>query len=141
MAALNFTLTRDFAWVAMGIAAALLVGLLLWRALRREVPPEEVERRRRLGVNGRGKLGDGEVTEIEQNTLFYSYSVSGVSYTAAQDLFTIEELLPEDRMSAIGPVLIKFDPRNPANSIVICEEWSGFQRGGRNGRTVRLAPR
>jgi hypothetical protein len=137
----NFTLTRDFVWVATGIATALVLGLTLWKVLRREVPPEEVERRRRLGVNGRGKLGDGEVTEIERNTLFYSYSVSGVSYAAAQDLFTIEELLPEDQMSAIGPVLIKFDPRNPANSIVICEEWSGFQRGGRNGRTVRPAAR
>ncbi len=141
MAAVDFMLTRDVAWVAMGTAAALLLGLVLWKTLHRKVPPEELERRRRLAVNQRGKLGDGEVTEIETSTVFYSYSVSGVSYTAAQDVFSAEALLPEDRMSAIGPVLIKFDPRNPANSIVICEEWSGFQRGGRKDRTPRPAAR
>jgi len=141
MAAVNFTLTSDLAWAAIGIAAALFLGLILWKILRRRVPPEEMERRRRLAVSRRGKLGDGEVTEIDHATVFYSYSVSGVRYTAAQDLFTAEELLPEDRMSAIGPVLIKFDPRNPANSVVISEEWSGFQRGDRKGRTPRPAAR
>jgi hypothetical protein len=141
MAAVDFTITRDVTWVSAAIAAALLLGVILWKILRREIPPEEVERRRRLAVNRRGKLGDGEVTDIESNTVFYSYSIGGVSYTAGQDLFTVEELLPEDRMSAIGPVLIKFDPRNPANSIVICEEWSGFQRGDRKSRTPRPAAR
>jgi hypothetical protein len=51
--------------------------------------------------------------------------VAGVGYTAAQDVRTIEALLPADRMSVIGPARVKYDPRNPANSIVLCEEWSG----------------
>jgi hypothetical protein len=34
-------------------------------------------------------------------------------------------------MALLGPALVKFDPRNPANSIVICEEWSGLGGGGR----------
>jgi hypothetical protein len=41
---------------------------------------------------------------------------------------TLEALLPEDQMSMIGPALVKFDPRNPANSIVLCEDWSGLRR-------------
>src|SRR5215469_4480651 len=141
MAALDFTLTRDVAGVAISIAAAILLGLVLWKLLHRKIPPEEVERRRRLAVNRNGKLGDGEVAEIERSTVFYSYSVGGVGYTAAQDLSAAEELLPEDRLAAIGPVLIKFDPRNPANSIVICEEWNGFQRRDRNSGTPRPAAR
>ena len=141
MAAVNFTPTRDVAWLVAGVGAALLLALILWRVLRREVPPEEVERRRRLGVNHTGKLGDAEVTEIDQGTVFYSYSVSGVSYAAAQDLCTVEELLPADRMSAMGPAQIKYDPRNPANSIVACEEWSGFQGRDPNGRAPRPAAR
>ena len=30
-----------------------------------------------------------------------------------------------------GPATVKYSPRNPANSIVICEEWSGLRAGGR----------
>jgi hypothetical protein len=31
-----------------------------------------------------------------------------------------------------GPAIVKYIPRNPANSIVICEEWSGLRarKGG-----------
>ena len=31
----------------------------------------------------------------------------------------------------IGPVSIKYDPRNPANSIVLSEEWSGLRTAHR----------
>jgi len=34
--------------------------------------------------------------------------------------------LPAD-LSAISPVAVKYDPRNPANSIVIAEEWTGLR--------------
>jgi hypothetical protein len=56
--------------------------------------------------------------------------VGGVGYTAAQDVMSLEALLPSHRMSMIGPALVKFDPRNPANSIVLCEEWSGLRGFG-----------
>jgi len=36
-------------------------------------------------------------------------------------------LLPADRMSMVGPASVKYDPRNPANSIVLCEQWSGLR--------------
>jgi hypothetical protein len=41
---------------------------------------------------------------------------------------SLEALLPMDRMQILGHVGIKFNPRIPANSIVICEEWSGIGR-------------
>ena len=140
-AAADLTLTPELVWVAIGSAAALAGVLVIWKVLRREMPAEEMERRRRLTINRRGKLGDGEVVDIEEGRVFYSYSVSGVRYAAAQDVVTIGKLLPADRASAIGPALIKFDPRNPANSILICEEWSGLQRGERNGRAAGSAAR
>jgi len=96
--------------------------------MRPRVAPEELERRRRLTINGKGKLGDGEIIDFEGASIVYSYSVAGVGYTAAQDVMTLEALLPEDQMSMIGPALVKFDPRNPANSIVLCEDWSGLRR-------------
>ena len=122
----NFVLTREAAELifAAGVVAG---GFLLWRFLRPRVTSEERERLRRLTVNGKGKLGDGEIVDFEGAAIVYSYRVGGVGYTAAQDVMALEALLPSNHMSMIGPALVKFDPRNPANSIVLCEEWSGLR--------------
>ncbi len=72
-------------------------------------------------------MGDGEIIDINGNSLIYSYSVAGVNYTAAQDATELRAMLPPDPMSLLGPISLKFDPRNPANSIVLCEQWSGLR--------------
>jgi hypothetical protein len=125
----SFTVTREAAELILtaGLAAG---GFLLWRFLRPRVTSEERERLRRLMVNGKGKLGDGEIVDFEGAAIVYSYKVGGVGYTAAQDVMSLEALLPSNHMSMIGPALVKFDPRNPANSIVLCEEWSGLRSVG-----------
>jgi len=110
-----------------------LAASLLWFYLRRKPTPEELERRRRAAIHANGKLGDAEVIEIEGVAVVYSYSVGGVGYTASQDVTVFEAQLPENTMTLIGPALVKFDPRNPANSIVICEDWNGL--GGRRRPT------
>lgn len=131
-----FTFTRELAALGLGLSAVIAVGgLLLWRSLRPRIAPEEQERRRRVGINDSGKLGDGEIIDFEGAAIVYSYSVAGVGYTAAQDVMVLESLLPADRMSIIGPAQVKFDPRNPANSIVLCEDWSGLR-----GRDPSPAP-
>ena len=119
-------LTFDPWSVGLGAAAALLIGALLWRLLRRKPTPEEIERRRRAAIHANGKLGDGEVIDVDGVAVVYSYSVRGVGYTASQDVSAFESKLPENIMKLLGPTLVKFDPRNPANSIVICEEWTGL---------------
>jgi hypothetical protein len=108
-------------------AALAAGGFLLWNFFRPRETAQELERLRRLEVNGRGKLGDGEIVDFEGAAIVYSYTVGGVGYTAAQDVMSLEALLPSNHMSVIGPALVKFDPRNPANSIVLCEEWSGLR--------------
>ena len=40
----------------------------------------------------------------------------------------LREFLPADLSTLIGPVTLKFMPKNPFDSIVICEEWSGFRK-------------
>jgi hypothetical protein len=125
----SFTLTREVAGLVL-TAAVVAAGFLLWKFLRPRVTPEELERSRRLLVNGKGKLGDGEIVDFEGAAIVYSYMVGGVGYTAAQDVMSLEALLPSNHMSMIGPALVKFDPRNPANSIVLCEEWSGLRGAG-----------
>ena len=122
----SFTVTRELAGLIL-TAALVAGGFLLWTFFRPQVTPEERERLRRLRVNGSGKLGDGEIVDFEGAAIVYSYTVGGVGYTAAQDVMSLQALLPSNPMSVIGPALVKFDPRNPANSIVLCEEWSGLR--------------
>jgi hypothetical protein len=115
-------------WAAALVFVILLGGgFVAWRYLRRRPTPEEIERLRRLAIHRNGKMGDGEIVDVEGVSIVYSYSVAGVVYTASQDTTTLKEKLPPDRMSMVGPVSVKFHPRNPANSIVLCEEWSGLR--------------
>lgn len=72
-------------------------------------------------------MGDAEVVDVDGTSIAYSYSVAGVIYTTTQDASSLADLLPVDRMLMVGPVMVKFDPRNPANSIILCEEWSGLR--------------
>ena len=116
------------AWVVvLAIVAAVLivVGLLILYQIRRG--PKDKEKRRRQSVNLYGRLGDATITEVLENTIFYSYSVGGVTYTASQDISQLQEQMPADWEKLIGPVSLKYAPRNPANSIIVCEEWSGLR--------------
>jgi len=74
-------------------------------------------------------MGDGEIIDVETASalIVYSYSVAGVIYTASQDMVALQSFLPQDVMTMVGPVSVKFDPRNPANSMVLCEDWSGLR--------------
>jgi hypothetical protein len=112
-----------------GLMALAGAGLLARRLLKRKLTPEEVERLRRLDIYRQGKLGDGEIVDVdpERPLIMYSYSVAGVGYTVAQEVAALRAMLPDDPMSMLGPVSIKFKPHNPANSIVLCEEWSGLR--------------
>jgi hypothetical protein len=113
--------------VAAGILLAAAAYVI--RTHRKRPAPAELERRRRGQLYREGKMGDGEIVDVEteSSAIVYSYSVAGVVYTASQDLTALQTSLPPDVMTMVGPVSVKFDPRNPANSIVICEEWSGLR--------------
>jgi hypothetical protein len=117
-------------WISLGmgtVVALSAAGFLVWRMFRHQPSPEEVERGRRAMIHNKGKIGDGEIVDVDGAVIVYSYSVGGVGYTVAQDASAMESLLPEDRMRLVGPASVRFDPRNPPNSIVLCEEWSGLR--------------
>jgi hypothetical protein len=106
------------------LATGAILGFRAWR--RSRITAEERERRRREALAARGKMADAELAEIRDDVLFYSYGVRGVEYTASQDVTMLQDFLPQD-YSAVGPVSVKYDPRNPANSIVVAEQWSGLR--------------
>ncbi len=111
----------------LALLAAILVGFAIWIVLRLKATPEKRERKRRLAVNERGRLGDGTISDVAENALFYSYSVRGVIYNASQDISTLRDIVSDDPALLIGHVTLKYATNNPANSIVVCEEWSGLR--------------
>ena len=109
------------------IAVLAVVGFRHWKASR--VTAEERERRRRAMLAARGKMGDAVLVEIREDLVFFTYSVRGVEYTASQDISKLKEQVPQD-LSALLAVGVKYLPKNPANSIVLAEEWSGLRQAG-----------
>jgi hypothetical protein len=111
--------------------AALLVGVaaaLAWRAWKAgRVTPEERERRRRADLAAYGKMGDATLVDYRGNDLFYSYLVGGVEYTACQDVSSLQDRMPTN-VAIEGSVSVKYDARNPANSIVVAERWTGLRK-------------
>jgi hypothetical protein len=106
------------------IASFAVVGYRAWKASR--VTPEERERRRRALLVSRGKMGDAVLVEVRDELLFFTYDVRGVEYTASQDISSLKNLVPQD-LSSIGAVAVRYLPENPANSIVLAEDWTGLR--------------
>lgn len=120
-----------------GIASAVvLLALLLVMVLRSFRPsPEEQERRRREQLTSIGRITTGELLEARTlkgdesysptpEVLLYSYRLAGVTYSCAQD---VSELPDRVRGFSIeGPVQVRYDPRNPCNSVLVSESWSGL---------------
>jgi hypothetical protein len=99
----------------------------MWRAVRSRLTPERREQRRRLDINLNGRLGDALLTECHENTLYYTYEVRGVQYAASQDVSSLHGHLPDAPERLGGMVNMKYAAQNPANSILVCEEWSGLR--------------
>jgi hypothetical protein len=127
-------------YTILALAAAGLIAAGILIAPRRRTTPEKREQRRRLQIHATGRLGDALVIETEQNLLYYSYSIRGVQYTASQDVGTLRDRLPEDLSRLIGPCGMKYVSNNPANSILLCEEWSGLRLPAGPSHTVAAAP-
>ncbi len=104
-----------------------LIALAIFIVLRVHGTPEKRERQRRLAVNRLGRLGDALITEATETALYYSYSVRGVQYAASQDITSLRDHLPGAPDRLMGVANLKYAPKNPANSILICEEWSGLR--------------
>lgn len=111
----------------MALLAALLIAAAVWIGYNKRNSPERREQNRRLFVNREGRLGDAMIIDVIDDTLVYQYQVNGVSYTGSQDVSALRQLLPAGIDRLIGQVAIKYTLRNPANSIVLCEVWSGLR--------------
>jgi len=110
----------------LAVLLAAILGVIAWRRWQhRRVTPEEREQRRRAYLASSGKMGDATLVEIHDDLVFYTYAVRGVEYTASQDISKLAQKVPAD-LSNAPAVSVKYDPKNPANSIILAEEWSGL---------------
>ncbi|MGH9715100.1 MAG: hypothetical protein ACRD5M_17535 [Candidatus Acidiferrales bacterium] len=134
-----------------GLAVLVIVGIIFWLRRKPEDPNEE-ERQRRAYLNRVGRIVEGQVLEVvdhphgasgvkpagllskrpaalangTQKLLYYTYSISGVTYETAQDITGLEEQAHLGGVVAGQPASVKFDPSNPSNSILLADDWSGL---------------
>ena len=88
---------------------------------RRNKPDPEIARRDLLLKAGR--LGEATVLEINSDAdgnelLSYCYTIGGVDYETVQRL-DIEQLSRKDTYLPGSRVDMRYDPRRPANSLVV----------------------
>lgn len=115
----------DFALLGSAVAAALLaVSLFVYSRSRRRGDPEALRRAR---IDAAGRFIEGMATDVQSGVVYYRWSWRGVQYEASQDLRSLSHLLPESDDVLIGPVTVKFLAKDPSNSIVMSERWSGFR--------------
>ncbi|MGC9969541.1 MAG: hypothetical protein ABSE56_03010 [Bryobacteraceae bacterium] len=129
-------------WVAFLAGLAAAASVAAWIMPRKRVTPAERERRRRLTVSARGRVGSATITDFHDGVLSYTYTVGGVEHSATQDVSTLADLLPGNPATLISqPASLKYLRRNPANSIVLAEDWSGvrFRRVSGAAESIRGA--
>lgn len=125
----------EAAIAASGIALAIGAWLLL---RRKPEPPEERERRRRAHLSLTGRIIDGIVLDASAredeggdpaaaDLIFYQYEIAGVTYESSQEVTHLRDHVDLRNCRVDLPASVRYDAKNPANSIVISESWNGLR--------------
>jgi hypothetical protein len=125
---------RLYTLVLGTIGLAIAVYALL---RRKSKSAEDVEHERRNWLNTVGRITDGTVIDVQEITtdtnrpatmLIYQYDVAGVSYEASQDVTYLRQWINLHSCRLGLPTSVKYDSRNPGNSMVIAEGWMGLRQ-------------
>jgi len=120
------------------VVCAVGVAFASYALLRRKPKTaEELERERRGWLNTVGRITDGTVIDVQEisnhgqrdaTMLIYQYDVAGVSYEASQDVTYLRQWINLHSCRLGLPTSVKYDSRNPGNSMVISEGWIGLRQ-------------
>jgi hypothetical protein len=135
--------------VFLALTGATALGAWTW--LRGRKSPEEKERLRRDFLVQHGRLIDGTVLDYTDHEvpvhdhkifrkseplplrkiriLHFQYEIAGVLYEGGQDVSFLPEVSEQLTLdgSCLGmPASIRYHVPNPANSIVVAENWNGL---------------
>lgn len=123
--------------LAAAAAIPTAAGLTVWWVLSHRKSTEEMERERRDYLVRQGRIIDGTILDWAEahavsgpGTLIYRYDIAGVTYECAQDLTWLEDAVKVDTSCLGMPVSVRYDSKNPGNSIVVAETWSGLRQPG-----------
>jgi hypothetical protein len=119
----------------MAAGLAVVLGIIWLYAVLTRPTAFEVERRRREELATKGRITDGVILDARTLTnqdsisptpevLVYSYSLAGLTYNCAQDVSSLPDRVLGFRIDQA--VQVRYDPRNPGNSILVSESWSGL---------------
>ena len=121
----------------IGIAASIVVAIavIVFVVYTRRPTAFEIERRRREELALHGRITDGVIVDARTlngedsisptpEVLVYSYSLAGLTYNCAQDVSSLPDRVRGFRIDQ--SVQVRYDPRNPGNSILVSESWTGL---------------
>ena len=120
--------------IVLGMSGLALASYAMLR--RKPKNPDQIELERRTWLNSVGRITDGTVIDVQEITteanrpatmLIYKYDVAGVSYEASQDVTYLRQWINLHSCRLGVPTSVKYDSRNPGNSMVIAEGWVGLR--------------
>jgi hypothetical protein len=121
--------------IALGVIGLAAASYALLR--RKPKNANAVELERRTWLNRVGRITDGTVIDVQEvatdvnrpaTMLIYQYDVAGVSYEASQDVTYLRQWINLHSCRLGLPTSVKYDARNPGNSMVIAEGWMGLRQ-------------
>jgi hypothetical protein len=130
---------------AVAFSVVATVGVVTYIFWNRRPSAEEIERQRREFLATRGRITDAmlidtgldrrsdtettalNIEDSPPDVLRYQYKVAGVGYESLQDVARLPEHVRHLRVDL--PIQVRYDPKNPGNSIVVAESWSGLRVG------------
>jgi hypothetical protein len=124
-----------YSLVAAGTVIAVGASALL---RRKPKSAADLERERRSLIDTIGRITDGTVIDVQELApvdgqhgavlLIYKYDVAGVSYECSQDVTYLRQWINLHSCRLGLHTSVKYDPRNPGNSLVVSESWMGLRQ-------------
>ena len=134
-------------------AAACLCGFAWYLSSRKPVNEEDLERTRRQDLVLGGRIIDGTVIDVSDLDAFesgrpdgmqlilYKYEIAGVAYECSQEITYLKDLINIADIRVGFPCSVRYDTRQPENSIVIAENWIGLRDTANSVPVRRAGPR